>query len=102
MTLAGRPLLLESQSVRTTWDGRPAFQVFLRDHSERRRAEAALRHQANLLASVSDAVVAILEFFRTSSSTKMGQSTRKASANASEGRESILTMRPSRSNQITA
>jgi diguanylate cyclase (GGDEF)-like protein/PAS domain S-box-containing protein len=44
--------------VRTIWDGRPAFQVFLRDHSERRRAEAALRHQANLLASVSDAVVA--------------------------------------------
>jgi diguanylate cyclase (GGDEF)-like protein/PAS domain S-box-containing protein len=58
MTLAGQTLLLESQSVRTMWDGRPAFQVFLRDHSERRRAEAALRHQANLLASVSDAVVA--------------------------------------------
>ena len=58
VTLAGRSLLLEAQSVRTMWDGRPAFQVFLRDHSERRRAEAALRHQANLLASVSDAVVA--------------------------------------------
>jgi len=58
VTLAGRSLLLESQSVRTMWDGRPAFQVFLRDHSERRRAEAALRYQANLLASVSDAVVA--------------------------------------------
>ena len=51
-------MLLEAQSARTTWDGKPAFQVFLRDHSERRRAEAAVRYQANLLASVSDAVLA--------------------------------------------
>ncbi len=58
MTLDGRHLLLEAQSVRTTWDGRPAYQVFLRDHSERRRAEAAVRYQASLLASVSDAVLA--------------------------------------------
>jgi diguanylate cyclase (GGDEF)-like protein/PAS domain S-box-containing protein len=58
VTPAGAHLVLESQSARTTWDGRPAFQVFLRDHSERRRAEAAVRYQANLLASVSDAVVA--------------------------------------------
>jgi diguanylate cyclase (GGDEF)-like protein/PAS domain S-box-containing protein len=58
VALDGRRLLLESQSVRTTWDGRPAFQVFLRDLSERRRAEAAVRYQANLLASVSDAVLA--------------------------------------------
>jgi PAS domain S-box-containing protein len=34
VTLTGQALLLESQSVRTIWDGRPAFQVFLRDHSE--------------------------------------------------------------------
>ena len=58
LTLDGRRLLLEAQSARTTWDGKPAFQVFLRDHSERRRAEAAVRYQANLLASVSDAVLA--------------------------------------------
>jgi PAS domain S-box-containing protein len=59
VTVDGRHLQLESQSVRTTWDGRPAFQVFLRDLSERRRAEAAVRYQANLLASVSDAVLAV-------------------------------------------
>jgi diguanylate cyclase (GGDEF)-like protein/PAS domain S-box-containing protein len=58
LALDGRRLLLEAQSVRTAWDGRPAFQVFLRDHSERRRAEAAVRYQANLLESVSDAVLA--------------------------------------------
>src|SRR5579859_109999 len=58
VTVDGRHLLLEAQSVRTTWEGRPAFQVFLRDHSERRRAESAVRYQANLVASVSDAVLA--------------------------------------------
>jgi diguanylate cyclase (GGDEF)-like protein/PAS domain S-box-containing protein len=58
LTLDGRQLLLEAQSARTTWDGRTAFQVFLRDHSEHRRAEAAVRYQASLVAAVSDAVVA--------------------------------------------
>jgi diguanylate cyclase (GGDEF)-like protein/PAS domain S-box-containing protein len=58
ITLDGRHLLLEAQSARTTWDGKPAFQVFLRDHSAQRRAEAALRYQASLLESVSDAVLA--------------------------------------------
>src|SRR5579864_7994472 len=44
----------------------------------------------------------ILEFFRTSSSTKIGQSTRNASASASLGRESMLINSPSRSTQISA
>lgn len=58
LALDGRRVPLEAQSARTTWDGKPAFQVFLRDRSEHWRAEAAIRYQANLLASVSDAVVA--------------------------------------------
>src|SRR5580700_7765007 len=50
----------------------------------------------------SDPFAACFEFFSTSSSTKIGQSTRSASASASDGRESILTTSPLRSNQITA
>jgi diguanylate cyclase (GGDEF)-like protein/PAS domain S-box-containing protein len=35
----GTELVMESTSVRTTWDGQPAFQVILRDLTERRLAE---------------------------------------------------------------
>ena len=35
----GTELIVESTSVRTTWDGEPAFQVILRDVTERRAAE---------------------------------------------------------------
>ena len=49
---------VESISVRIEWEGRPAYQVILRDISERRRAEAALRYQASLVTHVSDAVIA--------------------------------------------
>ncbi len=35
----GQELLMETTSVRTTWDGQPAFQVILRDLTERRLAE---------------------------------------------------------------
>src|SRR4051794_15220438 len=35
----GTELIVESTSVRTTWDGQPAFQVILRDITERRAAE---------------------------------------------------------------
>ncbi len=35
----GTELIVESTSVRTTWDGQPAFQVILRDVTERRAAE---------------------------------------------------------------
>ncbi len=54
----GTAVAMESVSVRTEWDGEPAFQVILRDISERRRAEAALRHQASLVEHVSDAIIA--------------------------------------------
>ena len=35
----GTELVMEATSVRTTWDGQPAFQVILRDLTERRLAE---------------------------------------------------------------
>lgn len=54
----GTPVAMESISVRIDWEGRPAYQVILRDISERRRAEAAIRYQASLVTQVSDAVVA--------------------------------------------
>lgn len=56
--LDGTPVPVESVSVRTEWEGEPAFQVILRDISDRRRAEAALRYRASLVAHVSDAIIA--------------------------------------------
>ena len=53
----GYPKPYESISVRIEWEGQPAHQVILRNISERRRAEAALRYQASLIHHVSDAVV---------------------------------------------
>ncbi|WP_439658714.1 sensor domain-containing protein [Lentzea sp. HUAS TT2] len=49
---------IESVSVRTTWEGRPAFQVIMRDVSEQKAAAAALSYQAALVAHVSDALIA--------------------------------------------
>ncbi|MFD4673395.1 EAL domain-containing protein [Lentzea sp. NPDC058450] len=49
---------VESVSVRTTWEGRPAFQVIMRDVTEQKAAAAALRYQAALAAHVSDALIA--------------------------------------------
>ncbi|WP_434444002.1 sensor domain-containing protein [Lentzea sp. E54] len=49
---------IESVSVRTTWEGRPAFQVIMRDVTEQKAAAAALRYQAALVAHVSDALIA--------------------------------------------
>lgn len=51
--------LIESLSVRTTWQGRPAYQVIMRNIEERRRTEAVLRQQANLVANVSDAIIGL-------------------------------------------
>ncbi|GAA5161655.1 sensor domain-containing protein [Amycolatopsis dongchuanensis] len=49
---------MEVVSVRTTWMGRPAFQVIMRDVSAQKAAEAALRYQAALVEHVSDAIIA--------------------------------------------
>jgi diguanylate cyclase (GGDEF)-like protein/PAS domain S-box-containing protein len=57
----GTRVKLDVVSVRTTWEGRPAFQVILRETTERDRAEAAGRTQAELVAAVSDAIVAFDE-----------------------------------------
>ncbi|WP_399344966.1 EAL domain-containing protein [Umezawaea sp. Da 62-37] len=54
----GGTLDIESVSVRTTWEGRPAFQVIMRDVTARLAAAAALHYQAALVAHVSDALVA--------------------------------------------
>ena len=54
----GTTLLVEAVSVRTTWNGRPAFQVIMRDITEEKAAAAALRYQAALVTHVSDAIIA--------------------------------------------
>ncbi len=51
--------VMEVTSVRTSWGGEPAYQVIMRDISERRAAEAANRYRASLLAHVSDAIIGI-------------------------------------------
>jgi diguanylate cyclase (GGDEF)-like protein/PAS domain S-box-containing protein len=55
----GSTRVMELTSVRTTWNGEPAFQVIARDISERLAAEAAARYQASLVAHVSDAIIGI-------------------------------------------
>ncbi|SDG61187.1 PAS domain S-box-containing protein/diguanylate cyclase (GGDEF) domain-containing protein [Lentzea fradiae] len=54
----GGTIDVESVSVRTTWEGRPAFQVIMRDVTDQKAAAAALRYQAALVAHVSDALIA--------------------------------------------
>ncbi|WP_158884658.1 sensor domain-containing protein [Amycolatopsis anabasis] len=56
--LDGSTIMVETVSVRTTWKGRPAYQVILRDVTDRKAAEAALRYQAALVSHVSDAIIA--------------------------------------------
>ncbi|MDT7725581.1 MAG: hypothetical protein QOI21_2157 [Actinomycetota bacterium] len=54
----GSTMVVESVSVRTTWNGSPAFQVIMRDVTAKKAIEAALRYQAALVEHVSDAIVA--------------------------------------------
>lgn len=54
----GEPIDSEVVSVRTVWDGRPAFQVIMRDITAQKAAAAALRFQAALVDHVSDAIIA--------------------------------------------
>ncbi|WP_460393056.1 sensor domain-containing protein [Actinophytocola sediminis] len=57
----GGTIPVESVAVRVTWEGKPAYQVIMRDVSAQKAAEAALRYQAALVAHVSDALVATTE-----------------------------------------
>jgi diguanylate cyclase (GGDEF)-like protein/PAS domain S-box-containing protein len=59
VSLDGTTTVMEVTSVRTNWDGEPAFQVIMRDVSERREAESAARYRASLVAHVSDAIIGI-------------------------------------------
>jgi diguanylate cyclase (GGDEF)-like protein/PAS domain S-box-containing protein len=54
----GRTLTVETISVRTMWEGRPAFQVIMRDLTAQKAAEASLRYEAALVTHVSDAIIA--------------------------------------------
>jgi diguanylate cyclase (GGDEF)-like protein/PAS domain S-box-containing protein len=54
----GGTMDVESVSVRTTWEGRPAFQVIMRDVTAQKSAAAALHYQAALVTHVSDAIIA--------------------------------------------
>ena len=55
----GTATVMELTSIRTTWGGKPAYQVIMRDVSERRAAEASARYRASLVAHVSDAIIGI-------------------------------------------
>jgi diguanylate cyclase (GGDEF)-like protein/PAS domain S-box-containing protein len=54
----GGMLDVESVSVRTTWEGQPAYQVIMRDVTAQKAAAATLRYQAALVNHVSDALIA--------------------------------------------
>ncbi len=57
--LDGSTLTMEAVSVRTAWNGEPAFQVILRDVTEHKAAQKALHYQAALVDHVSDAIVGV-------------------------------------------
>ena len=63
----GTPLVVESVSVLTRWEGEDAYQVILRDLTDRKLAEAALRYQASLVEHVSDAIIGVDVFGRVES-----------------------------------
>ncbi|WP_112262169.1 sensor domain-containing protein [Lentzea terrae] len=61
LRFGGGTIDVEVVSVRTTWEGRPAYQVILRDVTAQKAAEATLHYQAALVAHVSDAIIATTE-----------------------------------------
>src|ERR1700722_15609800 len=79
--------------------GRPRDYILYFPMSSSFRPSRYLRSSSLVTRS---ALAASLEVFSTPSSTKIGQSTRSANANASDGRESMLITSPPRSNQMTA
>ena len=54
----GKKAPMEVVSVRTTWEGRSAYQVILRDLTAQKAAQSTLRFQAALVEHVSDAIIA--------------------------------------------
>lgn len=58
LRLDGTPIYVDTVSVRTMWEGKPAYQVVHRDLSAKKTAEEALRYQGALVDHVSDAVIA--------------------------------------------
>ncbi|WP_415973891.1 diguanylate cyclase domain-containing protein [Rhodococcus sp. 077-4] len=59
LALDGTTLAMEAVSVRTVWNGEPAFQVILRDLTEHQAAQKALKKQAALVEHVSDAIIGV-------------------------------------------
>jgi PAS domain S-box-containing protein len=54
----GTTLLVETVTVRTTREGRPAFQMIMRDVTAKKAVEGSLHYQAALVSHVSDAIIA--------------------------------------------
>jgi PAS domain S-box-containing protein len=59
ITVNGSPIPAQAVSVQTSWNGEPAYQVILRDLTEHKAAQDALRYQAALVNHVSDAIVGV-------------------------------------------
>ncbi|OZC62830.1 hypothetical protein CH267_00285 [Rhodococcus sp. 06-621-2] len=59
LALDGTTVEMEAVSVRTLWNGMPAYQVILRDLSEHNMAQEALKYQAALVTHVSDAIIGV-------------------------------------------
>ncbi|HJQ44870.1 MAG TPA: EAL domain-containing protein [Amycolatopsis sp.] len=93
--LDGDTMTVESVSVRTTWEGEPAFQVIMRDITAQRTAEAALRYQAALVLHVSDAIIATDEELVVTSFNPAAESIFGISAEEAVGRSIVdLTDEP--------
>ena len=58
MRLDGTTVVVESTSVRTRWEDKPAFQAIMRDLTDQKAAEASLRLQAKLIEHVTDSIIA--------------------------------------------
>jgi diguanylate cyclase (GGDEF)-like protein/PAS domain S-box-containing protein len=58
LRLDGGWVVVQSVSVRTRWEDKPAYQVIMRDLTAQKDAEASLRLQAQLIEHVSDAIIA--------------------------------------------
>ncbi|HET6504760.1 MAG TPA: EAL domain-containing protein [Amycolatopsis sp.] len=82
----GRRMPMEVLSVRTTWEGRPAYQVILRDLSGQKAAQESLRYQAALVEHVSDAIIATDAEGRVTSWNPAAETIYGLSSAAAQGR----------------